>query len=266
MVLLLACTRPNPLFSPDGDTSSGGGEGSQTGASADATTTSDDGEGTADGGSGEAEPQRCNAEDHGCFPTATCTLVDDQPQCECPVDEGLFGDGILCEPVALETQRIELPCEGAHGGHFCPMSSGMASTVLVGDPGVRYAVTLRFRGVIEYNEYHSGVDGGWYHLGGEPTMGGFNVFALRLPQPPRLYHLNAGQFGGFQCYALDEQLTLELWGGASLELTANAGDEQGLFNKGGDGAPIIVDGVPPPEGFDGQFIQVDLVEVGEAQG
>jgi len=170
-------------------------------------------------------------------------------------------------PVAdLDDLRVELPCLGTGSAdvNCATIDVDDESTTIAGDDGVTYDVTLRIRGVVEQKTYsdYTASDGLWIE-GGTPDGGSFNIFRLQVSSPEKTYYLNSGSSGIDECVLLDIQKTVIMDDGATLTLMADAGGD-GLVtrNLDGYGDPIVVNGVSPyPYAFDGQFVQVDIVDV-----
>lgn len=227
----------------DGDT--GGGD--TNGTTTDATTT---------GVEGPCAEAMCAAE-------ASCDDGSGVAVCTC--NDGFFGDGQTCTALELPVLRVELPClAGGCGDPGCQMQeTAAAAATLVGDPTVVYDVTLRFRGVVEQNEYVGPGQDGFFHPNAAPPAPGWNEFRLQVPEPAGTYYLNSGATGVLQCFELDMQHTIAVRGGEELALSANNGfDSCGVLNMDAQGQPVVVPGIPPaPSAFDGQFIQIDVVDI-----
>jgi hypothetical protein len=292
VLLLVACTRLNPAYeggaedtggsddkgsndgegSNEGDSNDGGSNeggsnegGSNEGGSNDGGSNeggSNDGDsndgGSSGGGSSGGSNDPCDSNNGGCTDQASCTPAGEGVECEC--NPGFTGDGFTCEPVSL---RVELPCSEVMicGSSACGRGEDNVDAVLTGDVGSNYEITLHVRGVVELQEYAGGRFFGWYSEGGAPG-GGVNVFVLLAGNPPTTYYLNAGDGEQmFECVSRDHMLTITVPGGSTLSLSADALDPCGLENFGGDDMPIVVPGIPPaPEPFEGQFLQLDIVD------
>ncbi len=245
-----------------------------TPGSASATATASATESTTGGGpgdsSGEGEDTASTGTsdacaEAGCDANASCD--DSARPAACTCNDGFFGDGTSCTAVELATLRVELPCleQGPCPVIGCAMlETDQDQTSLLGDTEVTYTVTLRFRGVIEEKTYTGGdPQEGYFHPNATPVPGGFNQFGLQVDDPPGTYFLNSGTSGINECFPLDETHQVDVRGGSGLRLFGNNGfDTCGVQNLDGDGAPIVIEDVPPdPAAFDGQFIQVDVVDI-----
>ncbi len=131
-------------------------------------------------------------------------------------------------------------------------------TMLDGDPGEVYDVTIRVRGVVEMSSYIGGVLDGDVYVGGMLDSY-WSPFSLVVSDPQQTYWLNPGGDGDLFTYGVDYSHTVTIADGASVTLRGGSGDDScGLFNHDRADAPIVVGGVPPaPLPFDGQFLQVD---------
>jgi hypothetical protein len=153
----------------------------------------------------------------------------------------------------------------------------VVSTTLGGTPGQTYAVTLRFRGVVEMKTY-AGDDAGppqtagakgpanaqFFVSGGADDGDRANIYELQVSDPPGIYFLNSGlSLVNNNTWWLDYTTTIAMKGGATVTMTANAVDNSEVANENGvDGGPVLVPGVPPyPQAYDGQFVQMDVVSV-----
>jgi hypothetical protein len=136
--------------------------------------------------------------------------------------------------------------------------------------GSIYNVTLRFRGVVEQKTYSgvvagvtaTGTNGSSFVVGGMPAADGYNVYMLAISSPKQVAYLNAGSSNVNQCWAIDYTVTLPMLSGATIVMTADTIDQYEVFNQDANGNPIVVPNIPPaPNSFDGQFVQMDVVQV-----
>jgi hypothetical protein len=181
----------------------------------------------------------------------------------CGPEDKISGEDFVA---AIDNLRVELPCLGSGSTNLnCAIpDADEESAAIKGDSGVIYEVTLRVRGVVEQKTYsdYTASDGLWIE-GGTPDGGSSNIFRLHVSSPEETYHLNSGISGIDECFLLDVQKTVVMDDGATLTLLADSGgDGLGTKNIDGDGYPIVVSGVSPyPYAFDGQFVQIDIVDV-----
>lgn len=174
-----------------------------------------------------------------------------------------------CEVVVdFDGLRWELPCEGEPrpGDRVCDTAGAVTSSFRArGEPGARYSVTLRFRGVVETAMYVDGVANGPFHSGGRHYGGAWNLYALDIESPRETYFLNSGTEGEYVCVPIDYIREVVVASGSNVVLRAESFDDAEIINRDGAGDPIIIPDVPPyPDPFDGQFIQMDVVAVRRA--
>jgi len=181
----------------------------------------------------------------------------------CGSDETITGE----DPIAvIDGLRVELQCiEPGSSSVSCYMpDADDETTTISGDAGTTYIVTIRLRGVVEQKTYtdYSDSDGMWI-VGGVPDGGTWNIFRLEVSSPAQTYYMNSGASGYDECYELNIQKTIVMEHGATLTLFAGSGgDNLGTLNMDGNDEPIIVSGVSPyPYAFNGQFVQLDIVDV-----
>ncbi len=181
----------------------------------------------------------------------------------CDSDETITGEVPIAD---IDGLRVELPCIGTGTAdvNCATPDADEESTTIDGEAGTTYNVTIRLRGLVEQKTYtdYTNPDGMWIE-GGAPDGGSFNVFSLHVSSPEMIYYLNSGSSYIDECFVLDIEKTIVMDHGATLTLLADAGgDALSTKNRDGDGVPIVVNGVPPyPYPFDGQFVQLDIVNV-----
>jgi hypothetical protein len=170
--------------------------------------------------------------------------------------------------------RFEFPCkdpmpenpkEGADG--ISARASGDPKTSdqftvtrrFGGEPGRRYQVTLRFRGVVEPMMYKGGQSvGEYFYVGGEKDNATYNIYEIRVSSPANHYFLNRQDKVGHRIFAIDYTQTLEVDGGAEIVFHGNGQNGRMITNF----KKIVIPEIPPaPEPFNGQFIQIDVLEV-----
>ena len=128
-----------------------------------------------------------------------------------------------------------------------------------GEKGKRYKVTLRFRGVVEPMMYKGGQQvGEYFYVGGEKNNGTYNVYQISISSPPSHYFLNRQDKVGHQIFTIDYSQTIEIDGGATITFHGDGQNGRLITNF----KKLVVPNVPPaPQPYNGQFIQVDVVEV-----
>jgi hypothetical protein len=130
-----------------------------------------------------------------------------------------------------------------------------------GEAGKRYKVTLRFRGVVEPMMYKGGQPvGEYFYVGGEKNNATYNVYQIRVSSPQSHYFLNRQDKVGHRIFAIDYTQTIEIDGGAEIVFFGDGQNGRLITNY----KKLVVPGIAPaPEPFNGQFVQVDVVEVKE---
>ena len=179
-----------------------------------------------------------------------------------------------CQDVVGSFQglRWSIPCAGVLDPAECDASSpAPQSTTVQGTAGVTYAVTLRFRGVVEQKTYSGGADGGmaatgttasFFVEGATPAGDGYNVYSLTISAPAQTVYLNSGTSYIGHCWPIDYTVTLPMQSSASVSLSADTVDGIEITNLDANGNPIVVPAIPPaPAAYDGQFIQMDVTNV-----
>ena len=169
------------------------------------------------------------------------------------------------DPVAgvLDGLRWEMPCVPGGGGTCrAAVPKPMETATLGGDPNTTYEVTLRFRGVVEYHSYAGGQQDGLWYVGGRSNQGSYNIYKLETTNPPQTFFLNADRASIGRFFQIDYTRTIRVKGGSKVILSADAQDGTLISNHDGSGNPIIIPGIAPaPAKYDGQFIQMDVLEV-----
>ncbi len=175
---------------------------------------------------------------------------------------------------AISGFRFEFPCkdpmpenpkEGADGpsglvtGDPKTTDNFTVKRTFGGEPGKRYKVTLRFRGVVEPMMYKGGEQvGEYFYIGGEKDNGTYNIYQISVSSPKAHFFLNRQDKVGHKIFTIDYTQTVEIDGGA--EVTFHGDGQNGRmitnFKK-----LVVPDIAPAPKPFNGQFIQVDVLEV-----
>ena len=129
--------------------------------------------------------------------------------------------------------------------------------------GKRYKVTLRFRGVVEPMMYKNGKkDGDYFYIGGEPNNATYNIYKITISSPASHYFLNRQDKVGHRIFTIDYTKTIEIDGGATVTFFGDGQNGRLISNF----AKLVVPDVPPaPKPFNGQFVQVNVVDVVEAK-
>ena len=180
----------------------------------------------------------------------------------------------VCQDVvgSLQGLRWSIPCTSAQAPQACYASNPAPQLSTVqGTAGVTYAVTLRFRGVVEQETYSGKTDGGvaatgtnasFFVEGATPMNTGYNVYSLTISAPAQTAHLNSGTADITHCWPIDYTVTLPMQSGASITLAADTVNGSEIDNLDANGNPIIVPEISPaPAAYNGQFIQMDVTNV-----
>ena len=175
---------------------------------------------------------------------------------------------------SLDGFRFEFPCkqpmpENPKEGATC------ASSLVTGDPlktdnftvekqfggekGKRYQVTLRFRGVVEPMKYKDGKQvGDYFYIGGEKDNGTYNIYKISVSSPESHYYLNRQDAVGHKIFSIDYTQTIEIDGGATVTFTGDGQNGQMIANFK---KLVVPDVSPAPMPYNGQFVQVNVMEV-----
>ena len=178
----------------------------------------------------------------------------------------------------LDGYRFEFPCKGDLPENPKP-GADCESALVKGDPkktdnftaekkfggvkGKRYKVTLRFRGVVEPMMYKDGkMDGDYFYIGGEPNNATYNIYKITVSSPPAHYFLNRQDKVGHRIFKIDYTKTIEIDGEAAVTFFGDGQNGRLISNF----EKLVVPDVPPaPKPFNGQFVQVNVVDVVEAK-
>jgi len=128
-----------------------------------------------------------------------------------------------------------------------------------GEPGKRYEVTLRFRGVVEPMMYKGGKkDGDYFYIGGKPNNNTYNIYKIGISSPSSHFFLNRQDRVGHKIFTIDYKKTIEIEGGATVTLSGDGQNGRLITNF----KKLVVPGIAPaPKPFHGQFVQIDVVDV-----
>ena len=132
-----------------------------------------------------------------------------------------------------------------------------------GEAGKRYKVTIRVRGVVEPMMYKDGKqDGDYFTIGGEPNNATYNIYQLTVSAPASHFFFNRQDKVGHKIFTIDYTRTIEIEGGATLTFHGNGQNGRMITNYD----KLVVPDVPPaPQPFNGQFIQLNVIDVVEAK-
>src|SRR6478752_8800308 len=178
----------------------------------------------------------------------------------------------------LDGYRFEFPCKDPMPENPKPGADGISARAtddpatndkftdvkkFGGQPGKRYKVTLRVRGVVEPMMYKDGqMDGDYFYIGGEPNNATYNIYQLTISAPESHYFFNRQDAVGHKIFTIDYTKTIEIEGGATLTFHGNGQNGRMITNF----SKLVVPEVPPaPQPFNGQFIQLNVLDVGEVK-
>ena len=178
----------------------------------------------------------------------------------------------------IDGYRYEFPCKNAMPDNPKP-GMDCESGLVTGDPkttdnfkaerkfngekGKRYKVTLRIRGVVEPMMYKNGkMDGEHFYIGGEPNNGTYNIYKLSVSSPASHYFLNRQDKVGHKIFTIDYTKTIEIDGDATITFLGDGQNGRLISNFD---KLVLPDVAPAPKPFNGQFVQINVVEVVEAK-
>ncbi len=190
----------------------------------------------------------------------------------------LFADDLKKVASALDGYRFEFLCKDPMPETPKPGADGISARAtddpatndkftderaFGGEPGKRYKVTLRVRGVVEPMMYKDGqAVGEYFYIGGAPNNATYNIYQLTVSSPAGHFFFNRQDKVGHRIFTIDYTTTIEIEGGAKLTLHGNGQNGRMITNF----AKLVVPEVSPaPEPFNGQFIQLDVTEVVEVK-
>lgn len=175
---------------------------------------------------------------------------------------------------AIDGYRFEFPCrdpmpENPKAGADC--FSGLVKgdpnktdnftvqKTFGGEKGKRYKVTLRFRGVVEPMMYKGGQQvGEYFYIGGEKNNATYNIYQISVSSPESHYFLNRQDKVGHRIFTIDYTQTIEIDGGATITFHGDGQNGRLISNFK---KLVVPDLAPAPEPYNGQFIQVDVVDI-----
>lgn len=179
---------------------------------------------------------------------------------------------------AIDGYRYEFPCKDAMPENPKPGADCFSGLVkgdpnktdnfttekkFGGEPGKRYKVTIRVRGVVEPMMYKDGkMDGDYFYIGGEPNNGTYNIYKLAISSPASHFYFNRQDKVGHRIFTIDYTKTIEIDGGASLTFYGNGQNGRLISNFSKLTVPDVA---PAPQPFNGQFVQLNVVDVVEAK-
>src|SRR3954463_11228858 len=129
---------------------------------------------------------------------------------------------------SIDGYRFEFPCKDPMPENPKPGADGISARAtdnpatndkftdikkLGGEPGKRYKVTIRVRGVVEPMMYKGGkMDGDYFYIGGEPDNATYNIYQLTVSSPASHYFFNRQDKVGHRIFTIDYTKTIEIEG------------------------------------------------------
>jgi hypothetical protein len=179
---------------------------------------------------------------------------------------------------AIDGYRYEFPCKDPMPENPKPGADGISARATAdpatndkftdvrkfgGEPGKRYKVTLRVRGVVEPMMYKNGQQvGDYFYIGGGPNNATYNIYQLTISSPASHFFFNRQDKVGHRIFTIDYTATIEIEGGATLTFNGDGQNGRMITNF----AKLVVPDVPPaPQPFNGQFIQLNVTDVVEVK-
>ncbi len=179
---------------------------------------------------------------------------------------------------AIDGYRYEFPCKDPMPENPKPGADGVSARAtddpatndkftdvrkFGGEPGKRYKVTLRVRGVVEPMMYKDGqMVGDYFYVGGAPNNATYNIYQLTVSSPPSHFFFNRQDKVGHRIFTIDYTATIEIEGGATLTFHGDGQNGRMITNF----AKLVVPDVPPaPQPYNGQFIQLNVTDVSEVK-
>jgi hypothetical protein len=189
-------------------------------------------------------------------------------------DSSPAADDLKKVAAALDGYRFEFPCKDPMPENPKPGADGISARATEdpttndkftdvkkfgGEPGKRYQVTLRVRGVVEPMMYKDGQQvGEYFYIGGVPNNATYNIYQLTVSAPESHFFFNRQDKVGHKIFTIDYTATIEIEGGATLTLHGNGQNGRMITNFD----KLVVPDVPPaPQPFNGQFIQLNVTDV-----
>jgi hypothetical protein len=187
-------------------------------------------------------------------------------------------DDLMKIAADLDGYRFEFPCKDPMPENPKPGADGISARMtddpatndkftdvkkFGGESGKRYKVTLRVRGVVEPMMYKDGQQvGERFYIGGAPNNATYNIYKLTVSSPAAHFFFNRDDKVGHRIFTIDYTATIEIDGGATLTFHGDGQNGHMITNF----AKLVVPGIPPaPKPFNGQFIQLNVIDVAEVK-
>ena len=103
-------------------------------------------------------------------------------------------------------------------------------------------------------------DGEYFYIGGVPNNGTYNIYKIEISSPKSHYYLNRQNKVGHRIFTVDYKKTIAIDAGATVTLSGDGQNGRLITNFDKLVVPEIS---PAPKPFNGQFIQINVVNVEE---
>ncbi|MDB6004921.1 MAG: hypothetical protein JWR15_1908 [Prosthecobacter sp.] len=190
----------------------------------------------------------------------------------------LADDELKKVAASLDGYRYEFACKDPMPEHPKPGADGISARMTAdpatndkftdvkkfgGEAGKRYKVTLRVRGVVEPMMYKDGQQvGERFYIGGAPNNATYNIYQLTVSSPASHFFFNRDDKVGHRIFTIDYTAKIEVEGGATLTFYGDGQNGHMITNF----AKLVVPEVAPaPKPFNGQFIQLNVLDVTEVK-
>lgn len=194
------------------------------------------------------------------------SVADTDPDAAAPaVDAAELSDAAASPVAALSGQRWLSPCTNAGDANkLCSAGNTQQSVQIGGASNKTFQVTVRIRGVAEVAPFMNGIttgSSGWY-VGGVVGDTYHNTFKMTVSSPAAIYYANYAETSGLTPVGLDYNARFSIDGGATVTFDVDAQDATQRQNFDSNGVAIVLPGVTTtPSPYDGQFLQLDVIDV-----
>ena len=104
--------------------------------------------------------------------------------------------------------------------------------------------------------------GDYFYIGGEKNNGTYNVYQISVSEPKQHFFLNRQDKVGHEIFSIDYTQTIEIDGGATVTFHGNGQNGRLITNFK---KLVVPDIAPAPAPYNGQFIQVSVVDITETK-
>jgi len=105
------------------------------------------------------------------------------------------------------------------------------------------------------------MDGDYFYIGGTPNNATYNIYQLTVSSPESHFIFNRQDAVGHKIFTIDYTKTIEIDGGATLTFHGDGQNGRMITNFL---KLVVPDVAPAPAPYNGQFIQLNVVDVVEA--